>query len=85
MTNLRPNTIAGHVLTLESGQRYIAGRPFADRGRTVYPVSIRLVDGDGFDQLTEPAAVVDGLTYDEANELLAAFNNGDTSFDGRVW
>jgi hypothetical protein len=30
-------------------------------------------------------AQIDGLTYDQANELLAAFNNGTTSFDGRVW
>ena len=26
-----------------------------------------------------------GLTYNEANELLNAFNNGATSWDGRIW
>ena len=36
-------------------------------------------------QLPERVATIDGLTYDQANELLAAFNNGTTSFDGRVW
>jgi hypothetical protein len=83
-------TIAGHTFKLEAGTRYIASRPFADRGRKVYPVSIRRLVGDG-DQVpgtlerTDPDVVVDGLTYDQANELLAAFNNGVSSFSGRLW
>jgi hypothetical protein len=70
--------------TLEPGTRYIASRPMAERRRTVYPVSIRRV----VDSPNKPVGVdvvIDNLTYDEANALLAAFNNGTTSFDGRVW
>jgi hypothetical protein len=33
----------------------------------------------------QPAVVVPGLTRDQADELLAAFNHGPTSFEGRVW
>jgi len=41
----------------------------------------RFVDG----RPDEVAATIDGLTYEAANALLAAFNSGTTSFDGRVW
>ncbi len=76
-------TIAGRKITLQRGQRYMAGRPFASRGRKTYPVTIyRITNGFHFDN---KAARIDGLTYDQANELLKAFNNGTTSFDGRVW
>lgn len=78
-------TIAGTRLTLQPGCRYIASRPFAERGRKSYPVSIRLMDADGFDMCSEPVFVTNGLSYDVANELLAAFNNGETSFEGRIW
>ena len=76
-------TIAGHTFKLETGTRYIASRPMAERGRTVFPVSIRALSPNCWDY--DPEVVVDGLSYDEANELLAAFNNGPTSFQGRVW
>ena len=33
-------TIAGRKITLTRGQRYMAGRPFASRGRKAYPVTI---------------------------------------------
>ena len=79
-------TIAGHSITLQPGCRYRADRQFIKCGRTIYPVSIRVLqDGDSFAPFAEPVFVVDGLTYDAANELLAAFNDGETSFDGRVW
>lgn len=71
--------IAGRALTLTAGVRYLASRPFATRGRTVYPVTIEAVGADA------AGVVVDGLTYDAANRLLGAFNNGPMSFDGRVW
>ena len=73
-------TIAGHEVTLESGKRYIATRPMAQRGRKVYPISIYLADASN-------NIVVDTLPmdYDEANQFLAEFNNGKMSFDGRVW
>ena len=76
-------TIAGRKITLTRGQRYMAGRPFASRGRKTYPVTIYTITS-GF-SFQNTAARIDGLTYDQANDLLAAFNNGTTSFDGRVW
>jgi hypothetical protein len=72
-------SIAGHEFSLEAGTRYVASRPIATRGRTVYPVSIKAAGN------ADPDVVVDGLSYDEANELINAFNNGRTSFEGRVW
>jgi hypothetical protein len=75
----RTKTIAGHKLTLTAGVQYLASRPFAARGRTVYPVTIEPVGAEA------AGVVIDGLTYDEANRLLGAFNNGPMSFDGRVW
>ena len=76
-------TIAGRRITLQRGQRYMAGRPFAERGRKTYPVTIYdITHGFSFDNQADR---IDGLTYDQANELLEAFNNGTTSFDGRAW
>ena len=76
-------TIAGRKITLTRGQRYMAGRPFAERGRKAYPVTIYPIT-NGF-SFQNTVGRIDGLTYDEANRLLEAFNNGTTSFDGRVW
>ena len=76
-------TIAGHKITLTRGQRYMAGRPFASRGRKTYPVTIyQITHGFSFQN---GVATIDGLSYDQANDLLTVFNNGTTSFDGRVW
>ncbi len=72
-------TIAGHKIALQRGQCYRASRPMASRGRKTYPVTISPMSAEGGE------VTIDGLTYDQANELLAAFNNGPTSFDGRVW
>ena len=69
--------IASHEITLTSGKRYLATRPMATRGRDSYPITI--YDEDGI------ALTLDPMTYDDANCFLAAFNNGATSFDGRVW
>jgi len=76
-------TIAGHKITLTRGERYWAGRPFASRGRKTYPVTIYPIS-NGF-SFQNTAARIDGLSYDEANRLLEAFNNGTTGLDGRVW
>jgi hypothetical protein len=71
-------TIAGHAFTLTPGRRCRAERPMAD-GREAFTVSIKdLGSGD-----TE--AEVGGLAYDAANDLLAKFNDGASSWDGRVW
>jgi hypothetical protein len=74
--------IAGHRITLQPGCRYIAGRPMAGRGQNLFPVHIRL---HARDLCQDPLWTVDGLDYDAANELLAAFNNGENSWAGRVW
>jgi hypothetical protein len=73
-------SIAGHRLTLVEGVCYRASRPFATRGRREYPVTIEPIDG------AEVAPVViSKLGYAAADALVCAFNNGVTSFDGRVW
>ena len=78
----KTRTIAGHEITLVTGVRYVASRPMATRGRKTYPISISDISLGWSDHavLTLPA-----MTYDEANDFLAAFNNGATSFEGRVW
>lgn len=73
-------TIAGVPLTLDRGIRYRASRPFSSRGRSVYPVTIERLDDPVRDVMT-----IDRLTYEAADALVNAFNNGPTSFDGRVW
>ena len=78
MKNYRTQTIAGHEITLTEGEWYRASRQLAQHGKTIYPVRISDVDGN-------LAFQINGLTYDEANELLNAFNDGVTSFDGRIW
>ena len=75
--------IQGCEFMLEEGTRYIASRPMAERGRKVYPVSIRALSPHCWDY--DPEVVVDGLSYDQANDLINAFNNGESSFQGRVW
>ena len=78
----KTQVIAGHEITLEAGVRYYASRPMltahshlSDR----MTVSIKQNFGD------KPGAEIPGLTYDQANELIKAFNNGAISFVGRVW
>ena len=75
---MKTQIIAGYEITLESGVWYRASREFAQRGETIYPVTI--TDRDGNIVWT-----VDDLTYEQANEFLNEFNNGKISFTGRVW
>ena len=75
-------TIAGRKVTLDKGVRYVASRPWIEGGRRDYPIWIRRHDRDPFGH---PVMTIDGLSYDEANRFLLAFNNGPLSFDGRVW
>ena len=83
-TETKTRTIAGYEITLTPGQRYLASRPMAKRWRKTYPVWIcgMLPSGTWSD---EPVVTLPEMTYDEANEFLAAFNNGPSSFQGRVW
>lgn len=80
--SLRPVTkaVARQEVTLEPGQRYLATRPMADRFRTEFPIRIQKLTGTSRGLMT-----IEGLSYEAANEFLAAFNNGGTSFEGRVW
>ena len=97
---LTTHTIAGHSFSLTPGRRYLASRPMArsqHRRRAyavreiapqlkmrvpVYPITILdITDGD-----TEMAVMTVGpLDYDAANAFLAAFNDGEISFSGRIW
>ena len=67
-------TIAGHEIELTEGLHYIATRPMGELEVYICGYNSKHVYRQFF-----------GLTYDEANELLNAFNNGAVSFDGRVW
>ena len=80
--------VSGVRLELVEGIRYRASRPFAERGRRFYPVDITPIDIEQYPTKvleTVETVTVDGLSYDAANELIAAFNNGPTSFEGRIW
>jgi len=72
--------IAGVRLELLAGVRYRASRPFATRGRLVFPVTIEPLEAGAAGPV-----VVGGLDYRAASALVDAFNNGPTSFEGRVW
>ncbi len=81
-TTLKTRKVAGFRMRLTAGQQYTASRPFAERGRSVYPVVIR----EGSLSLDGVVAWrFDNLNYDQACALVNAFNNGHMSFDGRVW
>lgn len=79
----KTNRIAGHRLTLTAGVRYRASRPFSQRGRRVYPVTIAAIESAPAGAVTETR--IDALTYEQANRLVNSFNNGAMSFDGRIW
>ena len=68
-------TIAGYEITLTDGNHYIATRKMGE----VRPVLIRGYNSGAVFEAIYPE------TYDEANDFLNAFNNGTTSFEGRVW
>ena len=73
--------IAGHSITLTPGRNYLAARPMAERGRRVYPVRITARDAGS----RQHVLTVPGLTYTQANDFLADFNNGVISLSGRDW
>ena len=70
-------TIAGHEITLTRGERYVAGRPMASDSQNAFPVSIHNVTAgwSGDAERTLPA-----MTYDEANDFLAAFNKPSETY-----
>ena len=78
----KTRTIAGRKVTLTVGVRYVASRPAAEKGRKFYPVVI-----SRWPIALRPKAevTIPELSYEESNAFVNAFNNGATSFDGRVW
>jgi len=76
----RAGVVAGQVLELVAGVRYRASRPFAERGRRFYAVTIEPIDG-----ARVATVIVEGLELEAATALVGAFNNGAMSFDGRIW
>lgn len=72
-------TIAGHLLTLRSGKRYYASRPMAERGMKRFDVTVAPLDHEA------PSVVVPALSYEAANDLINAFNDGESSWSGRIW
>jgi hypothetical protein len=89
----KTQTIAGHRFTLEKDQTYIALRPMAlykgqrfivtiqqhDTAMNILDAHIADTEIQGFAAKTKP------LSYDDANALINAFNDGGTSWDGRIW
>lgn len=71
-------SIAGHPITLTNGERYRAYRNMAKLGRTEYTIKIE-------DDCNNIAIVLPPVDYNLANDFLNEFNNGQTSFDGRIW
>lgn len=80
--NATTKTIGDRELTLVPGRRYWAARPMYNGSRQLFPVFIRDITDGTTEKIVE---VLEGFSYDEANDFLTAFNNGPTSFDGRVW
>lgn len=76
--------IAGLTLTLTPGRRYIATRPMGSVPGQRYDVTVSDITDDRASSFRGVTAA-SGLDYDRANEVLAAFNDGPTSFEGRVW
>lgn len=74
-------SIASHQISLEPGH-YVACRPMASRKQQNFPVRIYDYDNDPLHQ--HPIITIPDLTYDQANEFINEFNNGPTSWDGRV-
>ncbi len=85
MVQTKTQTIAGQAITLAVGKRYLATRPMGGKPRQRYVISI--VEHHSFHPRfnAPPVVQLKPLDYDAANNFLAAFNNGKTSFEGRVW
>ncbi len=75
---LATKRISGHDVTLIVGSRYLATRPMDGSLSRKYDVSIVGSDCVEIFQIAD-------LSYDDANSFLAEFNNGETTFHGRVW
>lgn len=77
--------ICERELTLVPGRRYLAARPMFDGTQKLFPIFIHDIHDISERSPEKTVETLEGFTYDDANDFLAAFNNGPTSFDGRVW
>ena len=76
---MKTQIIDGYEVTLKEGHRYVASRPMACRGFARYfPITIKNADN-------EVVATLKWLSYEGANDFLSEFNNGASTYDGRVW
>lgn len=85
-TKKATRVIAGHAIQLTVGRRYLASRPTATgvKGER-FTVTVHDTTA-GFTTHESDASVrFPGLGYDEANALIIAFNDGFTSYEGRIW
>lgn len=80
---MRTRSVLGYRLTLEAGKRYLATRPMLGGRTSKNRLPVRIVAAEK--PFGGIVAKVDTMPYDKANRFLNAFNNGKTSFDGRVW
>ena len=78
----KTQTIAGHTFTLNIGTRYVATRPMASLRNQKFPVTIKETNAP---LVFPPNVTTKPLSYLAANRLVNAFNNGASSWDGRIW
>ncbi len=83
MTTAR-HTIAGHHLILTAGKRYRATQPFASQLAWLWLDQRFTVEIESCED-SIIAAWVAGLTWDEADEFIAAFHEGTMAEQGRLW
>jgi|GEM_PF-1365475 len=81
----KTQTIAGQAITLAVGKRYLATRPMSGKPRQRYVISIVEHHTCHHSVNAPPVVQLEPMGYDTANAFLSAFNNGKTSFEGRVW
>ena len=76
---MKKTTIAGIELELVEGKRYRAARSMARQMGQLFWVEV--VELPNQDRMF----FRNGLTYEEANAFVNEFNNGESSFSGRIW
>ncbi|PSB28861.1 hypothetical protein [Stenomitos frigidus] len=81
----KTQAIAGQNITLAIGKRYLATRPMGGKPGQRYVLSIVEHHTCHHSVNAPPVVQLEPMGYDEANNFLTAFNNGKTSFEGRVW
>ena len=75
---MKTRTIAGIKVTLKAGNRYRASRPMGPKKGTLVPVKITNLESSEEFQILN-------VSYDKSNDFLGKFNNGKSSFAGRLW